>query len=397
MMGRMGRFGDGLAADADLVRAAERATLQALEPLGGMEPTLVCAFVCGPAPEEVEAAFDRVVSLVGGATTLGCSAGGVIGDEQAVESRSAVSVWAAVLPRTTLRTFHLEVMRTPDSLAVVGLPENLEEADLCLLLADPYSFPADGFVTRFNDTAAGVPVAGGLASGMLGPGGTRLLVGGRVVERGAVGVVVRGPVGARTIVSQGCRPIGPTMAVTKAEGNVLLELAGVPAVKKLEEIVSELPADEQALASRGLQIGIAMDEYVEVHDRGDFLIRGVLGVDEARDGIVIGDLVEVGRTVRFQVRDAQAADDDLRALLSGSELLGGGPGLVEGALLFSCNGRGEHLFGSAHGGADHDPAVVREQLGPLGVAGFFAGGELGPVAGRNQLHGFTASLLAFPA
>jgi small ligand-binding sensory domain FIST len=386
----MGRFGDGLAADADLVVAAEQATAQALGSLGGIEPTLVCAFACGPDAASVEDAFARVSAMAGGATTLGCSAGGVIGDERAVEASTAVSVWAAVLPRTTIRTFHLEVMRTPESLAVVGLPENAAESDLCLLLADPYSFPADGFVSRFNDTAAGLPVAGGLASGMLGPGGSRLLVDGRIVDRGAVGALLRGPVGATTVVSQGCRPIGPTMVVTRAEGNVILELAGVPAVKKLEEIVAELPADEQALASRGLQIGVAMDEYVEVHDRGDFLIRGVLGVDETRDGLVVGDLVEVGRTVRFQVRDALAADEDLRALLAGPALLGG-PGLVEGALLFSCNGRGANLFPSA----DHDAKLVAEHFAHAPVAGFFAAGEIGPVGGRNYLHGFTASIVAF--
>lgn len=386
----MARFGDGLAADADLVRAAEDATAQALAPLGGRTPTLVCAFVCGPDPTAVEDALARVSALAGGATTLGCSAGGVIGGERAVEASSAVSVWAAVLPRTTIRTFHLEVMRTPDSLAVVGLPEQAAEADICLLLADPYSFPADGFVSRFNDTASGLPVAGGMASGLLGPGGSRLLVDGRVVDRGAVGALLKGPVGATTVVSQGCRPIGPTMVVTKSEGNVLLELAGVPAVQKLEEIVAELPADEQALASRGLHIGIAMNEYAEVHDRGDFLIRGVLGVDESRDGLVVGDLVEVGRTVRFQVRDAQAAEDDLRSLLSSDSLLGV-PGLVEGALLFSCNGRGANLFPSA----DHDAKVVAEHFAHAPVAGFFAAGEIGPVGGRNYLHGFTASIVAF--
>ncbi len=380
----MGRFGDGLAAGADLVRAAEEATAAALAPLGGIPPTLVCAFVCGPDPDTVDAALSRVSSLAGSATTLGCSAGGVIGNERGIEASSAVSVWAAVLPRTTVRTFHLEVMRTPESLAVVGLPEQAEESDLCLILADPYSFPADGFVTRFNDTAKGLPVAGGMASGLLGPGGSRLLVDGRVVDRGAVGALLRGHVGARTIVSQGCRPIGPTMVVTKAEGNVLLELAGVPAVPKLEEIVTALPADEQALASRGLHIGIAMDEYAEVHERGDFLIRGVLGVDDSRDGIVVGDLVEVGRTVRFQVRDAHAADEDLRALLAD-------PGLVEGALLFSCNGRGATLFATA----DHDATVVAERFAHAPVAGFFAAGEIGPVGGRNYLHGFTASIVAF--
>ncbi|HVF06899.1 MAG TPA: FIST N-terminal domain-containing protein [Frankiaceae bacterium] len=388
----MGRFGDGLATGADLVRAAEDATALALAPLGGMAPTLVCAFVCGPDPGSIQGAMERVSALAGGATTLGCSAGGVIGNERAVEASSAVSVWAAVLPRTTIRTFHLEVMRTPESLAVVGLPERVDESDLCLLLADPYSFPADGFVSRFNDTAGGLPIVGGLASGMLGPGGSRLLIDGRVVDRGAVGALLRGPVAATTVVSQGCRPIGPTMIVTKADGNVVLELAGQPAVKKLEEIVAELPADEQALASRGLHIGIAMDEYAEVHERGDFLIRGVLGVDEERDGLVVGDLVDVGRTVRFQVRDAQAADEDLRALLSGPAMLGE-PGLVQGALLFSCNGRGANLFPSA----DHDALLVGEHFAHAPVAGFFAAGEIGPVGGRNYLHGFTASIVAFGA
>jgi small ligand-binding sensory domain FIST len=386
----VGRFGSGLVADADLVVAAEAATAAALAPLGGIAPDLVCAFVCGPDPAAVETAFARVSALCGGATTFGCSAGGVIGDERAVEGVSAVSVWAAVLPRTTVRTFHLEVMRTTESLAVVGLPENAADADICLLLADPYSFPADGFVSRFNDTAAGLPVAGGLASGRHGQGGTRLLVDGRVVDRGAVGVLLRGPVTARTVVSQGCRPIGPTMVVTRAEGNVVLELAGVSAVKKLEEIVSDLPADEQALASRGLQLGIAMDEYAEVHERGDFLVRAVMGVDTDREGLVVGDLVEVGRTVRFQVRDAQAAEEDLHELLSGPAVLGG-PGLVEGALLFSCNGRGAALFPSA----DHDALAVAEHFAHAPVGGFFAAGEIGPVGGRNYLHGFTASIVAF--
>jgi small ligand-binding sensory domain FIST len=386
----MGRFGSGLVADADLVVAAESATAAALAPLGGIAPDLVCAFVCGPDPVAVEDAFARVSALAGGAATLGCSAGGVIGAERAVEAVSAVSVWAAVLPRTSVRTFHLEVMRTTESLAVVGLPDKADEADLCLLLADPYSFPADGFVSRFNDTARGLPVAGGLASGRLGQGGSRLLVDGRVVDRGAVGVLLRGPVTLRTVVSQGCRPIGPTMIVTRAEGNVVLELAGVSAVKKLEEIVADLPPEEQALATRGLQLGIAMDEYAEVHERGDFLIRAVMGVDTDREGLVVGDLVDVGRTVRFQVRDAHAADEDLRELLAGPAVLGG-PGLVEGALLFSCNGRGATLFPSA----DHDALVVAEQFAHAPAAGFFAAGEIGPVGGRNYLHGFTASIVAF--
>ncbi len=195
---------------------------------------------------------------------------------------------------------------------------------------------------------------------------------------------------ASTLVSQGCRPIGPTMTVTGADENVLLELAGTPALSKLEEIVTDLPPQDSELVAQGLQVGIAMDEYAEHHERGDFLIRGVVGADRERDALVIGDVVGVGQTVRFQVRDAHAAEEDLTEMLARfRDRAGLDP--VEGALLFCCNGRGSALFASA----DHDVRAVQAGLATRGVAGFFAAGEIGPVGGRNHLHGFTASVLAF--
>jgi small ligand-binding sensory domain FIST len=135
-----------------------------------------------------------------------------------------------------------------------------------------------------------------------------------------------------------------------------------------------------------------MDEYVDLHGQGDFLIRGLVGADSGRGGLVIGDVIEPGRTVRFQVRDADTATEDLESLLDAFRKVGGG-GPAEGALLFSCNGRGAALFATA----DHDVQAVRRVLGAPGVAGFFAAGEIGPVGGRNHLHGFTASVLAFGA
>jgi small ligand-binding sensory domain FIST len=390
----MAHIGDGLGLDADLVVAAERASRQALEALGPHVPDLVCTFVSGGEPDQMAAAGERVASMTGGRAMVGCTAGGVIGAGRGVEGRSAVSVWAAHLPGATVRSFHLEVMNADEGMAVIGLPERRPDDGIAVLLADPHSFPADGFLSRANAALDGLLFAGGLASAHQGPGSNRLWVDGRTVDRGAVGVLVGGDVIARTVVSQGCRPVGPSMTVTAAQGNVVSELAGVPALQKVEEILAMLPPADQALASTGLQLGIALDEYAEEHDRGDFLIRGILGLDPDSSGLVVGDLIEVGSTVRLQVRDADAADEDLRALLG--EFRGKNPPIA-GALLFSCNGRGGQLFGTSLGGADHDVAVVRRELLTEGVAGFFAGGEVGPVAGRNHLHGFTASVLAFPA
>ena len=235
----MARFGDGLAVDADLVRAAEAAAIAARTPLRGVSPDLACVFVCGSDPEQIEAALHRAASVLRARTVIGCSASGVIGAAQGIEATSSVSVWAAVLPGVRVRAFHLEVIRTPNGMAILGLPEGEDADEVALLVADPYSFPADGFVEQAND-ALGLPLVGGMATGTRGPGSTRLLIDGRVVDRGAVGVVLGGPVGAQAMVSQGCRPVGPAMTVTASEGNLLLELAGMPAIQKLEQIMSTL-------------------------------------------------------------------------------------------------------------------------------------------------------------
>lgn len=386
----MARFGDGLVADADLCAAAEAAVAQALDPLEGRTPDLACVFVSGADPEDVAAALELATSRTGASTVIGCSAGGVIGGGHGIEAAGAVSVWTAVLPGVRLRSFHLEVMPAEGGMAVVGLPDRAEQDAVAVVLADPWSFPVDGFVERSNDALPGLPLVGGLAGSTAGRGSTRLLVDGVVHDRGAVGVLLGGPVGARPVVSQGCRPVGPAMTVTAADGNAVLGLAGTPALLKLEEVVEALEPTEQALVSSGLQLGIAMDEYAEHHEQGDFLIRGIAGADDLRQGLVVGDLVPVGRTVRFQVRDAAAADTDLRETLERFRWQGT-LDTVEGALLFTCNGRGAFLFGTP----DHDVQVVREELATSGVAGFFAAGEIGPVAGRNHVHGFTASMLVF--
>jgi small ligand-binding sensory domain FIST len=379
------RFGDGLATGADVIDAAESAITQALAPLHGQHPDLLCVFVSGADPVTVETVGTRAMEISGARTTLGCGAGGVIGAGRGVENVPAVSAFAACLPGVRCTPLRLELVHTPDGPAVVGMPDRRDDDTVAILLADPFTFPAAEFLQRSNAEPTVLPLIGGLASG---PRGSRLFLDGHSVAGGAIGVVLSGAVAIRTIVSQGCRPFGPSMIVTKAEGNVLWELAGMPALAKLEQIVTELASQERQAVARGLHIGVAMDEYAEEHERGDFLIRGVVGADRQQGAIVIGDVVEVGRTVRFQVRDASAADQDLKELFTRFRAESGPVG---GALLFSCNGRGKVMFPSA----DHDVLAVRSGLDTTGVAGFFAAGEIGPVGGRNHLHGFTASILVF--
>ena len=136
------------------------------------------------------------------------------------------------------------------------------------------------------------------------------------------------------------------------------------------------------MATRGLHIGRVINEQRLDFGPGDFLIRNVLGADRAAGALAVAGTVELGETVQFQVRDADSADEDLRALLAEAPA-------AHGALVFTCNGRGTHLFPEP----DHDAMVVSESLNGAPVAGMFCAGELGPIGGHNFMHGFTASVV----
>ncbi|WP_433506459.1 FIST signal transduction protein [Pseudonocardia halophobica] len=382
-------FGDGLAVGPNLRGAAEVATAEALAGFEGRAPDLLVVFVAtGRAgdPDAAAAAAVRAMEIAGARAAIGTTAHGVIADGRGVEQEPSVSVFAAALPGVSLDTFRLGARRRSGGIEVTGTPPAAAAAaaEAAILLVDPFSFPVGGYLERSAELLPGLPLMGGLASVGAAPGGNRLVLDGEVLDGGAAGVLIGRGAGVRTVVSQGCRPIGPPMIVTAAEANLLLELAGEQAYAKLGAIVQALPPEERHQAAQALHLGVAMDEYADEHGRGDFLIRGVMGIDPEAGAVAVGDVVEVGRTVRFQVRDAAGAGEDLAHLLDDLPQ-------VRGALLFSCNGRGAGMFPDA----DHDPRIVRAELGEIPVAGFFAAGEIGPVGGRNHLHSFTASVLAF--
>jgi small ligand-binding sensory domain FIST len=332
--------------------------------------------------------------------TLGCVAEAVVGNAREVEDGPALCLWLAKWSRpVTLRPFHLVLEATADGPSLFGWPDELlgvgddrpsesSARPAVLLLGDPFTFPTDLFLARMNEDAAGVPVLGGMASGVRGAGQCRMILGGSVHDEGAVGLLMEGEPGLRWVVSQGCRPIGRHMVVTKVEENVILELGGRTPLDQLRELWPTLSEREQQLFQRGLHIGRVLDEYRGEFRRGDFLIRNVMGIERNTGALIITDHVRVGQTVQFQVRDAESADEDLRALLQADLATHARP---SAALLFSCNGRGTRLFESP----DHDAGAIRAEVGPIPVAGLFAMGELGPVGRQNFIHGFTASVALF--
>jgi small ligand-binding sensory domain FIST len=320
---------------------------------------------------------------------LGCSGEGVIAGSEEIETSAALTVWVACLPEVTLIPLQISVSQLQDQIRMPGWPEPSHEDSAFLLLADPFTTPMQEVLSLMTDRYPNGIVGGGLAGGGQDVGENRLLLNDQSFDGGVVGVQLTGPITVRTVTSQGCRPIGERFVVTRAEQNLIYELGGVSALKRLQDIFESLGGAQRRDAHRALHLGIVIDEHGSHFERGDFLVRNLIGADQQAGAVAIGDVVQEGQTVQFHLRDAKSASDDLHILLAADRTTHRVPPL--GALLFSCCGRGEGLFGQPH----HDIGVVQERLGPIPTAGFFAQGEIGPVGKRNFLHGYTASVVIF--
>jgi small ligand-binding sensory domain FIST len=294
------------------------------------------------------------------------------------------------MPRVRLHPFHIGA---DDWRPIIVEPETLadrvahgSETRALLGFGDPFTTPMTDFLGLLDAHLPGVPLIGGMASSARQPGENLIVRNDQVLSDGFVGLSLSGPVEIETIVSQGCRPIGTTLVITKARDNVIEQLGGKAALSALRETIESLTEADKSLLSNGLLIGRAISEYRESFGRGDFLVRNLMGVDQSSGAIAVTDYVRIGQTVQFHVRDAATASEDLSLLLAPQQSENARP--AAGALLFSCNGRGSRMFEAPC----HDVSAARAAMPQTPVAGFFAAGELGPVGGKNFIHGHTASL-----
>ncbi len=408
----------------DGLKAAGAVAAQCSEILGDGPIDLAMLFASAAHVESMEAIARRIREELKTECLIGITGEGVVGGRLELERTPAVSLLAARLPGVTVHPFTGDELtpvtdESPESLARVARAMGADESlRATIVLADPFSVPMVRMLPVMNRartlSASGQAIGtilGGMGSAGTTHGSNALVLNDRVSRHGLVGVSLKGPVRVDTIVSQGCRAIGPTLVVTAAQRNVILKLGGRAALDVVREIVESLVEDDRKLLDRGLFIGRVVDEYKDRFGRDDFLIRNVVGVEQSQNAIATNDVMRVGTTVRFHLRDASTADQDLAMLLDAQKLRD--PPV--GGLLITCNGRGERFFDSPN----HDAtAIVRafsspdpgEELakggkhmepsppggaGALPLAGFFAGGEIGPVGNESHVHGFTACLALF--
>jgi small ligand-binding sensory domain FIST len=308
---------------------------------------------------------------------VGCSADGFIGTGQEDENTSGFSVLFLNVPGDGIGSWVIDEH--------FQIPRDREAVGGWVVLGNPLRLNAQALLEDMNRIYPGVPLYGGLATG--GWDAEALFTfhhSTGLVDSAGVAIHLPGLV-LQGIVSQGCQPIGEPYTITQVDKDVVLGVGGRRAYDVLVETYENLPEDDQKMAKGNIMAGLAASEYREDFQRGDFLVRNIIGGDPKTGALKIGAIPRVGQTIQFQLREKDAADEDLRVR---SEALRVREGVPLAMLCFSCGGRGQGLFGVPN----HDAGILQDTFGEVPVAGFFCNGEFGPVAGVNFLHGYTAAV-----
>lgn len=380
---------------ASLPQALEDVASAAEQSLKGQKPDLCLVFISSRFLSGYETVIPFLQARLGPRVILGCSGGGVVGNGREVENQSALALTMAVLPDVALTPFRVADSSLPgldvsprEWHHLVGVSP-LEQPQF-IVLADPYSIRIENLLMGMDYAYPKAAKVGGLASGATQPGENALYLNSVCYRSGAVGVALSGNVALDVLVAQGCRPIGKTMRVTKCDRNILIELDGKPPLNVLRDLFMTLGARDQNLLQHALFLGLVMDPLKSHFTQGDFLIRNIVGLDTEKGLLAVGALLRQGQTVQFHLRDAQTSADDLEHILT-AYASRSGRGNPSGALLFSCLGRGEFLYGHS----SHDTHLFQQRLGQVPVSGFFCNGEIGPVGGTTYLHGYTSCFAIF--
>jgi small ligand-binding sensory domain FIST len=377
----------------ELEHAIRETTDSVRSALGG-PPDLIFLF----ASEHYRAGYDelpaRVRESLGGGVLIGCSASGVIAGDEEIEFQPALGVIAARLPDTVTDCWHIEANDlapdTPHSRKCAALAQENQQDAQFIILADPFSFPVEQLLHSLESGFAGATIAGGLASGGRAPGDIALFMNDATFYSGALMLSLSGNIVMDTAVAQGCRPVGTPMFVTSRHNGIILGLDGRPPLEAVNTLYERANERDRTLLRQSLFVGIAMQPDHTRYDQGDFLIRNIVGADQRSGAIQVAASLHPNQVVQFHLRDAGTSAEDLERVLRRTRDRYR-EHMPEAALLFSCTGRGEGLYGQS----GHDSAMFRNHLGPAPLGGFFCNGEIGPVQGKTFLHGYTSAFALF--
>jgi small ligand-binding sensory domain FIST len=374
--------------DGPFLPEAVRVCAEAMREACGGSATCAFAFVSEDYMEDLEE-FCDLVRLHGHVPRIfGCTASGLAGSGLETENQCGASLLFLNLPGCHVHSLELTTGdaegTTPASSWHRRAGLEASQVDAWILLANPLALKVEPWLASWNAAWPGIPTVGGLASSRQGTEGIAVFCDGHTISGGGLGIALGGGLTIHTATSQGCRPIGEPLTITRAQDHVVLQLGGQTAFAALNDVITAMTDEERTRARGNIFAGLAVNEYQDELSTGDFLVRNIVAADPASGALVVGAWPRTGQTLQYQLRDKDTAEADYRRTLEALQPLG----TPLASLMFTCTGRGQSFFGQP----GHDTRMLEQLLGPHPSAGLFCNGEIGPVGGRAYAHGYTTTL-----
>ncbi|MGB8414529.1 MAG: FIST N-terminal domain-containing protein [Candidatus Binatus sp.] len=312
----------------------------------------------------------------------GCSSMGVIAGETEIESGNALAVMVFGGEDIHATRFFVPTLRGRAAGVAAevasAVRSQLGKSNLLILFADTYNFEAEATLEALGTELPGVMIAGGGASEDGSVGETFVFCGDTVSSNAVSGMLLTGDFEPTVASSLACGPIGTAHRVTAARDNILIELDGRPAYQVFAETVGPLAGDLRRALSY-VFVAIPVYENAQAIERGQFVVRNIVGASEEHGVIAVAFQPRVGDTIGFVLRDGELSRQDLKATLEAlNDRLDAPPAF---GLYFDCVSRGAGLYNIP----GHDSAYIRRYLGPVPIAGFFTGFEIGSLAEQTSL------------
>jgi hypothetical protein len=321
------------------------------------------------------------------AQIIGCSTSGEISNHGV--SDEGLMIAAAHFDKSTTRTVGFELASADESRNTgIKLANALIAPDLkgVFVVAPGLNINGSQLVAGIREVLPDdVTLTGGLAGDGTRFQETCTILGGdvsatRVVAVGFYGKSIFFGAGSKG----GWRPFGPGRRVTKAQGNILYEIDGKPALELYKEYLGARAAD---LPASGLLYPFAI---LNSNHSTTGLIRTILNVDHAANALILAGDIPVGSMVCLMHTDtdglvggsSEAARDAVADMPRVDDTL---------SICVSCVGRrlvmGENV--------DEEIEAAQDILGKTThMIGFYSYGEIAPFleTGKPELHNQTMTI-----
>ena len=365
--------------------AAERATVMAMGNAGIAKADLAIVFATLNYQTEYEHLYQAVHSNANCDELIGCSGMSVLTSAGEFEEEPTLAVMVIRSDQLSAASFSAR-----GTAAEIGeqiqkdIQSGRDDDSLLVIFPDVRAVNPAEPVKHIGDDGTELPLVGAAVSGDATGAQMYHWRGEEATEGGLTGVLLTGDFNTEIGVAQGCQPVGRPREVTRAEGRVIFELDGEPALENFKGTLQLLTQDDIRRSGGTVFVGIAMDPENRNPIRGDFLIRNLIGINEEHDALAVSEEVTEGQLVQFHLRNPNAAAEEIQVILTRlAEKTRAHPPAF--GLYFNCLGRGKGLYGVAN----HDIGVIQEKFPGLPVIGFFGNSEFAPIGGRNFAHAYT--------